>query len=287
MTQLSRPFQIALLAMGLLVAVWFVALRGHSSSTSGSGSPASASAPSASAQAGKATTPGTPKLPLGAAEEKAAAAPTPIYHGSAPGVAGLTRVIAQAHKAVAESQQEVKQREAQSTQASSVNPTGPATSASTTSSQPTPSTTQSRPATASPPKSSAGTSTAHATGGAGRPSATQQQSALIGVPAKQALVEHALKEGKVAVVLFWNPRGDDDVAVRRELQAVGQALGGKIAVYEASASQVTSFGSITREVQVYQTPTILIVNKHGQIRTLTGLADAFSIEQGIDEARQS
>jgi hypothetical protein len=35
------------------------------------------------------------------------------------------------------------------------------------------------------------------------------------------------------------------------------------------------------------TPTILIVNKSGQATELTGLQDAFSIEQAIDEARNS
>ena len=33
MTQLSRPLQVALAAAGLLVVVWFLALRGHSSSS--------------------------------------------------------------------------------------------------------------------------------------------------------------------------------------------------------------------------------------------------------------
>jgi hypothetical protein len=28
MAQISRPFQIVLVAMGMLIAVWFVALRG-------------------------------------------------------------------------------------------------------------------------------------------------------------------------------------------------------------------------------------------------------------------
>ena len=36
MTQISRPFQIALLAMCLFAAVWFFALQGHSTSTNGS-----------------------------------------------------------------------------------------------------------------------------------------------------------------------------------------------------------------------------------------------------------
>jgi protein-disulfide isomerase len=36
---------------------------------------------------------------------------------------------------------------------------------------------------------------------------------------------------------------------------------------------------------VYGTPTILVVNKKGSVRTITGLTDAYSIEQTIDEAR--
>ena len=44
MTQISRPFQIVLVAFALFVAVWFVALRAHSSSSS---STALAAAPAA------------------------------------------------------------------------------------------------------------------------------------------------------------------------------------------------------------------------------------------------
>ena len=102
----------------------------------------------------------------------------------------------------------------------------------------------------------------------------------------QATVEGELKQGKVVTILFWNPKATDDVAVQRELQSAGHALGGKVVVHEARASQVGSFGAITRAVQVYQTPTILIVNKHGQVTTLAGLTDAFSIEQAINEARR-
>jgi hypothetical protein len=68
--------------------------------------------------------------------------------------------------------------------------------------------------------------------------------------------------------------------------ATGLELEKKIAVHYASASQVTSFGTFTKTVQVYGTPTILIVNKHGAVTTINGLTDAFAIEQTIDEARQ-
>ena len=123
-------------------------------------------------------------------------------------------------------------------------------------------------------------------------------------------MERELKRGEVAVILFWNKKGADDVAVHRELQylatihRVAKAhakqptiarilklseleFNKPIAVHYATAAQVTSFGSITHGVQVYATPTILIVNKVGQTTTLTGLQDYYSIEQTIDEARQA
>src|ERR1700730_1527120 len=99
MTQISRPFQIALVAVGVLMAVWFLALRGHSAS-----SPSAASGGSAAAASP------TPAQSQGA--------PSSIYHGSAPGVEGLTRAIAKAHGAVTTSQQNAKQLEEKSAQAS-------------------------------------------------------------------------------------------------------------------------------------------------------------------------
>ena len=103
------------------------------------------------------------------------------------------------------------------------------------------------------------------------------------VPARQRAVETALAKGEIVVILFWNRHGADDVAVQHALQPFTKA-GKRISVIETSASQVASFGSVTRGVQVYGTPTILIVNKRGQTTTLTGLQDSYSISQAIAEA---
>jgi hypothetical protein len=290
MTQISRPFQIALLAMGLFVAVWFIALRGHSASTGGSG--ASSSSSSSPAQAGKAATTGAPASSSASGAEKAAAAPTPIYHGAAPGVAGLTRAIAKAHEAVATSQENAKQLERSSAQASGSSVTSGA-GASTTPNPHAPATTTSSGSSTAPRAGAQGArERAAATRGAAASKAASSGaraarpgSAKASRPAMQATVERELKHGKVATILFWNSRASVDESVHRELQAVGRSLGGQIAVHNARAAQVGSFGSITRTVRVYQTPTILIVNPHGQTTTLTGLEDVFSIEQAIDEAQ--
>jgi hypothetical protein len=261
MAQLSRPYQIALVAMAFLALVWFVALRGHSAS--------SGSAPVASAPA---------SAPASAAGSSGAAAPTPVYHGAAPGVEGLTRAIARAHGAVAASQQNAKQLQEKSAQASSPTSTGPPSSASTAGSQSTSSASATSKGSATTSKSAARTTV--------KPR-TVISNGTLAPPAKQAAVEGELKQGKVVLLLFWNPKGADDAVVRKELQVVGKKLGGKIAVHDALANQVGSFGSITRAIQVYQTPTILLVNRRGLATTLSGFTDVFSIEQTIDEARHA
>jgi hypothetical protein len=278
MSQLSRPYQIALLALGLLVVVWAVALRGHTAATStgGAGSSAATSAPA----------------PTAASEAKAAAAPTHVYTGPVPGITGLTRAIAKAHGAVANSQQNAKQVEGESGESShSPSATATAGGAGTQSAH-----AGSRTGAAAKhaavvrshadhraasDKSSTAASSKPATNSASTPK-THGSS-----PNIQASVEAELKQGKVVTILFWNPKAAVDRAVQRELQAVGHALGGKIAVHDARADQVGSFGSITRTIQVDETPTILIVSKGGQTTTLTGLTDVFSLEQAIGEAQKA
>lgn len=283
MTQISRPFQIALVAIVLLGGVWFFALSGHSAST-GSGS--SSSRPPAH----------TPPPGSAAARAKGAGAATPVYHGPAPGVEGLTKAIAKAHEAVAASQQDATRSEHQSA--------GTSTPSSAAAAPTVP------PTATSPTKSaSKGSTTSHPPATSG-PRVVYKTSLTLVAPDNQVLVEQELKQGAVVAVLFWNPRSSVDIAVHNELQlvlavdhgvrpvtnapmvrrlhkAVGLELGGKLAVQEAPASQVASFGSFTHSVQVYQTPTMLIINRHGQTATLTGLVDAFAIEQAIDEARHS
>jgi hypothetical protein len=287
MSQLSRPFQIALAGICLLAGASFFLLHGRSSSGGGSeATPTTASAPAATK-----STSGTSSASAGnaavVARAKAAAKTGHIYHGPVPGLEGLTRDVARAHGAV------------KAIGASPSSPSSSATSAGSTATSTAGRTTSSAPThTASSPASStsAKAQPIKARSGAGR------------TPARQVLVEHALNEGKVAVILFWNPKGTDDAAVdyelrlleavhhlikplartpqvRRALAESGLELDKRFAAFVSTASEVTSYGSITRGVQVYSTPTLFVVNKHGQAIVLTGLQDALSIEQAIDEVR--
>jgi hypothetical protein len=260
MAQLSRPVQIALLAAAVLAGVLLFTLQRSSSTTSGSGS-----TPAVSASAPTTSAPGHTAAAQGSASNKAAATPAHVSHGSGSSLGGLSHAIDRAHHAAAITQQNNSHLAEKSAQAS--NEAAPAQTSSTATHAPAASTTAAAPASSSAAK----TSPTH--------SGTT-------VPTGQRAVEADLAKGDVVVLLFWNPAGTEDTTVHRAVQALSNAHK-QIAVQEATAGQVANFGSITRGVQVYATPTILVINKQGKTLVLTGVQDAFSIEQAIAEARSS
>lgn len=104
-------------------------------------------------------------------------------------------------------------------------------------------------------------------------------------PASQTTVASDLHHHKTALLLFLNPHSYDDDASAIDAVEVAHRLDHKVAVHLALARQVSSFGSITRDIQIDQTPTLLIVNGKREVTTLTGLIDAYAIEQAVAEAR--
>jgi hypothetical protein len=299
MAHLSRPYQIALAVLALFAVVWVFALRSHSPSSS------SGETPPAPVQASAPKTV-TPAKGAGSATSSS----SPIYHGSAPGVQGLTRAIAKAHGAVSTSESNAKQLAERSAQASSAAATPTTAPAATAPASPTHVTSTPTPVAKVPTSTAPATTHASTTHTSPSHPVVKARSGVGRTPARQALVERALHEGKPAVILFWSKKGSDDVAVRYELRLLeaihhmikpiahvpvvrealareGFELGKPFAAFEASASQVSSFGTITRGVQVYSTPTVLVVSKSGKTTVITGLTDAFALEQAIDEARHS
>jgi hypothetical protein len=266
MAQLSRPYQIALGAIVVLGLVWAVALRGHTANPS---EPVPRS-PSASTPATTASAPNT----SAAAEAKAAAAPTPVYHGAAPGVEGLTRAIAKAHGAVATSQQNAKQLQGKSSEASEESSSSPS------------STTHSSASVAS---GSAAAQKSIVTARVVRRTARRRAASKshIGRTPQQIAVEAELARGKTVMLVFWNPKSSVDREVTAQAAALAGGSKGAVTVHVALPHQVGLFGTITEVAHVYQTPTILIVNRRGVVSTLTGLTDQFSLEQAVREARSA
>ncbi len=182
---------------------------------------------------------------------------------SAPGVAGLTGAVAKAHGAVTTSEKNAKQLEEKSAQASASTPT-------TANSTPAPAHTAPQAKTIAP---------AHPTS----PSPSHSKTPSL---ARQHLVEDELTQGRIVALLFWSPKGADDAAVRSAIEKLAKSDHG-LSVHVVAAKEVASFGSITRGIQVYGTPTTLIVGAHGKTQTLNGLQDAYAIRQAINEARHS
>jgi hypothetical protein len=284
-TQISRPFQIALAAVALLLVIWLVALRGHSAGGSSSSTPAAASAPAPAA--------GSPSSSSGAGAAQSApgggtrASSGGIYHGSAPGVAGLTRAIAKARGAVKLSEQNAQQLQRQSAQASSA-AAGATASTAAPSHSAVPGSSASKQSAGAPSKSAAAkpATPAHATGAAPK---------LASTLAKQSLVESELKSGRTVIVLFSSSNGAVDRVARGQLELLHAFLKSTatlpqnrdIAVHYASPGEVGAYGTVTRSLQILQTPTILVIAPGGRTKTLTGLVDAYAIRQAIKEARKS
>ncbi len=293
MAQLSRPYQIGLVAVALLAAAWLLLIQGHSSSSSPPGSPAAVSTSS---------TPGSASSPS-PASASSTAHPGTTSGPTAPGVSGLTRAVQKAQGAVATSEQNAKNLQRNSEAASS--PTGTSTQPSTpaTSSHSSSSGSHSSAAAAPAPsktakavapstttsKAASPTSTAKSTPAPSK-SATAKASpgaaTRTTVDQRQLAVEAQLHKGKIVLILFWDQKGTDDRLVHGAVQQVSHS-GLNVAVEMATPHEVASFGSITRGVQVYGTPTLLIVNVKGHATTLTGLQDAYGIRQAITEARHA
>ncbi len=282
MAQISRPFQIALLAVVLLAGVWLFALRGSpSTSSSGSGSvPPASQAPSSTPQpSAPASSPSSPSAPSSSSGS--------IYHGSAPGVEGLSRAIATAHEAVSTSQQNAHQLEQRSAEASSTAAGAAASHAAPapTTSAATPAPAASKPATVkSVPRTAAKPAPVTRSKVAPQARTVRPAAPAKQVPSRQKRIEAALAAGDVVLLLFWDRSGADDVAVHNAVLAAARGQR-KVVVSQATSHEVASYGTITRGVQVYGTPTLLVVGKRGSTIVLTGLTDSYSIAQAIGEAR--
>jgi ABC-type arginine transport system ATPase subunit len=104
---------------------------------------------------------------------------------------------------------------------------------------------------------------------------------------QEIAVERELAQGKTVMLLFWDPKSTVDQEVKAQASALASGSNGTVTMHAALPHQVSTFGKITEVVHVYQTPTILIVNRRGVVSTLTGLTDVFALEQAVREARRA
>jgi hypothetical protein len=106
---------------------------------------------------------------------------------------------------------------------------------------------------------------------------------LEGVPAP---VAKALESRKILVLAFFNPKGADDKAVRKELKSVDR-WGSEVVVRSADVKSVSRYGKITRGADVEQSPTVVVVDRNQKAETLAGYVDAQTIDQAVVDAMRA
>jgi hypothetical protein len=257
--QISRPFQIALGAVLLLALVWTFALHAHSSSPTepvpaSSPAPVSTSAKHAKvAGSARKSTVSSSSVHKHVAQHNTVAVHRTVVH-SPHKTTVLTRkvVVGPSHNKVSVTRSKTVTTKHGNVTVSHKTVVAPVNHATTT------------------PSSRSNSSTA------------KHQP-----PAGQLAVEHELAQGKTVMLVFWNPHTSVDREVHSQASAFASGSKGTVAMHSALAGQVNTFGSITEVVRVYQTPTILIVNRHGVVSTLTGLTEVFALQQAVREAQHA
>jgi len=307
MAQISRPFQIVLVAFVLFAVAWFALIHrpGGESATGGSAPSAASPASGVSTHVGAAH--------AGATHSTAHASAPARGHASAAPAARHPQAAARAHTAQAHGTATVQTHATAAAQAHA-KATARAhakTAAGSASHRAARSSHARKPTHAASHTTSSASATAALT--LHNLTSALHVSALVKLldifdPAVSAKVAHAeglliarmkadlqpvsqasiaaeLAHGKTVLLLFLNPHSYDDDASAIATVEVAHKLRHDVDAHLALARQVDSFGSITRDIQIYQTPTLLIVNHKRQVSTLTGLTDEFTLEQSIGEAK--
>jgi hypothetical protein len=101
--------------------------------------------------------------------------------------------------------------------------------------------------------------------------------------ARSAAVQRALATHRVLALLFYNPAGADDRALRQELGAV-PTHGGKVFTLAIPLNEMQGYLAITSRVPVNVSPTLVLIAPGGQADEIVGYADPFEISQRVDDA---
>jgi len=95
-----------------------------------------------------------------------------------------------------------------------------------------------------------------------------------------AAVGAALRRHRAIAIAFVDLGAADSRALAGELAHVSR-FGGRALTLSVPIGRLSSFGAITREVQVTTAPTTVIVARDGRATTIVGFADRFEIQQRL------
>jgi hypothetical protein len=271
--QVSRPMQIALVAVVLLAGMWFTVLRPKPAADTATVTPAT-------------VTPAPAKT-------------EPV----APGVKGLTSAIDKAKGAAATSDATNAKIQKATGAAPVAAAPAPAAAKPAAAKPAVAKATPAKPATASkgvkstePAKAKAKTTAAVKTGAkVAAPAAAKTAPAAAKAPAtavkKPVDVDPSdrllafLAKGKTLVILFHGA-GADDRGARKAVHRAALADPKHIVSAYIPIGDVGKYEAITTDVQVLSAPSILVIGTNGKATLLTGYVDAAVVRQTVGDARR-
>ena len=185
--------------------------------------------------------------------------PSSSSNGGKQGLGSFQSAINKAHQAVATSN-------ASNAASGNENPSSSATATSS-----------SHPATTS-------TATpAHSSKAATKPSVSSTQAAKNALARELSTVKWAVSKHRVLALLFYNPAAADDQAVKKELGSVSTHKG-QVVKLAIPIDQAASFTTVTQQVPINLSPTVVVISRAGDANELVGYTDPFVINQNVSDA---
>jgi hypothetical protein len=102
------------------------------------------------------------------------------------------------------------------------------------------------------------------------------------VPPRLDAVSRALIAKRAIALLFYNPVAADDQAIKGELAAV-PGDHGRVLKLAVPITQMTRY-PVTTQLQIAQSPTLVLIDRHHDATTIVGFADRFEIAQRVLDA---
>lgn len=162
----------------------------------------------------------------------------------------------------------------------------PSSSGGPVSSSSKPAPAASQPAAAAPAHAAASHASASATATSAtkaKPVAKAAVKHTVTAQQRQSVIENGLTRHKVVAILFFNPAAADDRAVKHELDEV-PARGGKVVKLAVPLSELTRYPVITNQVQVTESPTLVLIDGQRKADMLTGFLDQLELSQRVSDA---
>ena len=84
----------------------------------------------------------------------------------------------------------------------------------------------------------------------------------------------------------WRPMADDDRYVRNALRKTNR-YDGDVVVQHVDISKLSTYGPLVNDLDVHQSPAVVVIDRELKGRVLTGYVDRISINQTIADARDA